>query len=90
MWAEFGKACKDCVTQNDGQTYCAFRIAGCATIFSSLPVFLGCVIYSVVHSKPFDMVGFGGAIGAILSGAALLAGGVAIKSRTEGGCNDGQ
>jgi len=83
MWSEIKKLLHDCLTENDGQTYCPFRVSGFALNLLSYPTFIGSTVYTVWHSHTFDMVSFGTAHAAILAGCAALAGGVALKARTD-------
>jgi len=84
MWSEFKKLLKDCMTEVDGKSYCPFRVGGFALTSTSLPTFIALSVYDVVfHSQHFDMVSFGTAFGAMMTGIAMLAGGVAFKARGE-------
>jgi hypothetical protein len=77
------KVFKDCTTENNGTSFCPFRVSVMFMIFTGWPVFLGAVIFTVWHSHTFDMIAFGTAFGAMFAGTATLAGGVAVKSRFE-------
>jgi hypothetical protein len=83
MWAELKKLLKDCLTENGNKTYCMFRVAGAFHAVTGVSTFVGGAVYTIVHSHAFDMQSFGIAFGAMMSGCALLAGGVAMKARTE-------
>jgi hypothetical protein len=83
MWAELKKLVHDCLTENNGQTYCPFRLATAFMITTGWPSFLAMSFYSVWHSKSFDMVSFGTAFAAMLAGTAILVGGITVKSRYE-------
>jgi hypothetical protein len=85
MWAELKKLVKDCITEIDGQTYCPFRVGGVALTSVSLPTFIALAVFSVWKDPAhhFDMIAFGTAFGAMMTGIALLTGGVAIKARGE-------
>jgi hypothetical protein len=82
-WSECKKLVHDCLTENDGQTYCPFRVSGLFLNLMGFPTFIGCSLYSVFRDHHFDMIAFGTAFGAMLSGCAVLAGGVAMKARTD-------
>lgn len=77
------KLVKDCLTENDGESYDAFRVAGCALATLGIPTFIGGVIYTTVASGKFDATGFALGFGGMLSGLAVLAGGVALKQKTD-------
>jgi hypothetical protein len=83
MWAQLKKLTKDCLTENDNKTYCPFRVAGAMLTSAGLPTFISGVGYNVIHNHAFDMTAFGMAFGAMMSGVAFLAGGVAAKARTD-------
>jgi hypothetical protein len=83
MWTSAKKVIKDCTTENNGESYCAFRVAAMTVIATGFPTFLACTIYTVVRNGTFDMCSFGTALCAILGGCGVLAGGVALKARTE-------
>lgn len=85
MWTTIKKLVKDCTTEIDGKTYCPFRVGGFALSASSFPTFIGLAIFSVVGdpSHHFDMIAFGTAFGAMMSGIGLLCGGVTFKARGE-------
>ena len=81
-WATFKKVVKDCATEVDGESYCTFRVSGCILTILGVPAFIFMSVYSVMNdpSHHFDMLAFGSAFGGILSGLAMLAGGVAFKA----------
>lgn len=83
MIALLAKVLKDCTTENNGTSYCPFRIGG--MIFSAMvfPTFTWATIYSVLQTHHFDYMAFGAAVGAIFTSIALLAHGVAAKARTD-------
>lgn len=83
MRALIKKLIHDCLTENDGVSYCPFRLGGAALSVTGIPTFIGCAIYSTVTSGRFDYVGFGTSFGMIMTGMAGLAAGVAIKARTD-------
>lgn len=82
MWHEFKKLLHDCLTENNGTSYCPFRVGGFALSAAGIPTFIGCQVWATLHGEwhPMD---FGSGFAAILGGMALLAGGVAIKARTD-------
>jgi len=85
MWATIRKVVKDCSTEIDGKTFCPIRVGGMSLIGSGIPTFIGLSIFSVIQNPEhhFDMIAFGTAFGAIMSGIALVAGGVTFKARGE-------
>lgn len=85
MWSILKKLINDCLTETDGKTYCPFRVGGFSLSAAGIPTFLGLAVYAVVKSAAhqFDMIGFGTAFGAMMTGLALLAGGVAVKAKGE-------
>lgn len=80
---ELMKMVKDCLTENNGESYCPFRVAGAALASSGIPTFLGCAVLSVWRHGAFDAVAFGTGFAAMMGGMAVLAGGVAMKARTD-------
>jgi hypothetical protein len=85
MWLTIKKVVRDCSTEIDGKTYCPFRVGGLSLIGSGIPTFIGLAIYSTVANPDhhFDMIAFGTAFGAMMTGIGLLAGGVTFKARGE-------
>lgn len=88
MIATLKKLIKDCLTENDGASYCPFRVGGAVLSATGIPTFIGCTIYTVLQTHHFDMMSFGAAFAAIFGGMGALAGGVGWKARsdTPGGC----
>lgn len=75
----------DCCSENDGQSYDLPRVAAFFMVFTGFPSFLALTAYSV-YSGPdhhFDMIAFGTAFGAILSGVAMVTGSIAFKQRSD-------
>lgn len=61
-----------------------FRVGGGLLTMLSVPTFIGLTVYSTARPEHhFDMIAFGTAFGAMMSGIGLLAGGVAFKARGE-------
>lgn len=85
MFATLKTLVKDCTTEIDGKTYCPFRVGGFALSASTFPTFIGLAIFSVVADPGhrFDMIAFGTAFGAMMTGLGLLAGSVTFKARGE-------
>lgn len=85
MFTQFKKMVKDCLTQNDGQSYDFPRVLTVAIASTGFPTFLGLAVYSVYAAPEhhFDMIAFGAGFGAILGGLAAAAGGVAFKQKTD-------
>jgi hypothetical protein len=84
MWASLKKVANDCITENDGKTYCPFRISGCALSATGIPAFIGLAIHSAIANHHFDMQEFGVAFSTMMGGISVLAGTVALKVRSEG------
>lgn len=80
---ELLKLLKDCLTENNGHSYCPFRVGGAALAGGGIPTFLGCTITAVLKTGQFDAVAFGTGFAAMFGGMAVLAGGVAMKARTD-------
>ncbi|WP_017773856.1 hypothetical protein [Paraburkholderia kururiensis] len=84
MWKTITKFFKDCMTEQDGQSYCPFRIAGCGLSATSIPTFIGLTIWSVMKgNQAWDMKSFAIAFGGMMTGISVLAGTVAFKVKTE-------
>lgn len=83
VFASIIKLFRDCLTENDGASYCPFRVGGFALSGSAIPTFIGCTIWTTIRSGQFDAVTFGAAFISMMSGLAILAGGVALKARTD-------
>jgi len=81
--SELFKMIKDCLTENNGQSYCPFRVAGCALAASGIPTFLGCAIYATYKSGSFQFAQFGIGFASMMTGIAVLATGVAFKAKTD-------
>lgn len=84
MWAAIKKLLKDCMTEQDGRTYCPFRIAGAGLTSTSIPTFIGLSVWSVVKGgQHFSATDFSIAFGGMMTGISVLAGTVAFKTRSE-------
>jgi hypothetical protein len=85
MWAALKKLVKDCLTENNGESYDVIRVVTALVGASGLPTFIGLSIYSVVASTDhhFPMTEFGAAFGLILSGLCAAAIGVGQKQKTD-------
>jgi hypothetical protein len=85
MWATLKKLVKDCITENDGQSYDVIRVIVMLVGASGFPTFLGLAIYSVIASPEhrFAMTEFGAAMCAILVGLCTAAIGVGQKQKTD-------
>lgn len=81
----FRKVFDDCCSENDGKSYDLPRVAAFFMVFTGFPTFLALVAYSVYANTDhhFDMIAFGTAFGAILSGVAMVTGSIAFKQRTD-------
>jgi hypothetical protein len=94
MFFQLKKLIKDCLTENDGQSYDVTRVIVALVGTSGFPTFLGCTIYSV-WSNPdhhFDMQSFGISMCAMLTGLCAAAIGIGQKQRTDTDdrCRDSQ
>jgi len=83
MFAQLKKLIHDCLTENDGKSYCPFRVSGAALSATSIPTYAGAAITCLIKSGTLDFVAFGTGFAAIMGGLGLLAGGVAFKARTD-------
>jgi hypothetical protein len=84
MWTTTKKLFRDCLTESNG-SYDVTRVITLGIAGTGWPVFLGCTIYSV-YANPehhFDMMNFGTAMLAILTGTCAAAVGIAYKQRTD-------
>lgn len=70
------KFIRDIFTEDDGQTYCAARVCGVASVFGYIAV----SIIHVVHGNPMDFNQLGVGCGAVLVGAGTFVG---IKAKTQ-------
>jgi hypothetical protein len=80
---ELMKMVKDCLTENNGTSYCPFRVAGGALAAGGIPTFIGCTVFATVSTGRFDSTQFGIAFGSMMAGLTALAAGVAFKARTD-------
>jgi hypothetical protein len=83
MWRALKKILKDCMTEQDGVTWCPFRIAGCGTTATSIPTFIWLAVWSALHGQPVDLKDFAIAFGGMMTGISVLAGTVAFKIKSE-------
>ncbi len=74
---------KDCLTENNGRSYCPVRVGIAALSVGGIPTFVGCTVWSVIHDGHWDPVQFGAAFCAIASGLAAAGGGIAMKAKTD-------
>lgn len=77
------KLIKDCLTENDGTSYCPFRVAGASLSTLGIPTFVAGGITSIVKTGSLDYIAFATGFSAMLAGLAVLAGGVALKAKTD-------
>lgn len=83
MFAQLKKLIHDCLTENDGKSYCPFRVSGATLASTGIPTFVAAGIASLINHHGLDYVAFGTGFAAIMGGLGLLAGGVAFKARTD-------
>lgn len=82
MFSILKKLISDCLTENDGMSYCPVRVAGFSLAMTSIPTFIFCAVMAGLHGH-FDFMGFGTAFAAMMGGLGVLAGGVALKAKTD-------
>jgi hypothetical protein len=83
MWQTIKKVIKDCCTENNGTSYCPFRVSGFAFSAGACPTFTACAVWTTIQTGHMDYMAFGAGFASIMGGLALLAGGVAFKARTD-------
>jgi hypothetical protein len=83
MFTALKKLLHDCLTENDGASYCPFRVAGFALSSTGIPTFIGGTIWDIYQTGHFDSMVFAGSFSAMMGGMTILATGVAIKARTD-------
>jgi len=73
---------KDCLTENDGKSYCPFRVSGCFIVLLGVPAFILLEVWSVVQQgHTFDMTAFGAAFGEMMTGIGILSGAATLKGK---------
>ncbi|MCD4504295.1 hypothetical protein LQR30_09275 [Chromobacterium piscinae] len=77
------KCLKDCLTENDGASYCPFRIAGMALAGSGIPTFIWGAVHTVLMTGALDYVAFATGFGGMLTGLTVLCAGIALKAKTD-------
>ncbi|MEX3764445.1 hypothetical protein [Paraburkholderia phenoliruptrix] len=82
MFDTIKRVLKDCTTENDGSSYCPFRVTGLALAGGGIPTFIGAGIWAAYQGH-FDFVAFGTGFAAMLGGLGVLAGGIALKAKTD-------
>lgn len=83
MFAGLKKLLRDCLTENDGASFCPFRVSGFALSSTAIPTFIGGTLWDIYKTGHFDSMVFAGAFSTMLGGLTILATGVAIKARTD-------
>lgn len=83
MFASISKLIKDCLTENNGTSYCPFRVAGAALSTTGIPTFIAGGVVSIYKTGSLDYITFAGGFSAMLAGLAVLAGGIAMKAKTD-------
>ena len=71
------------ITENDGKSACPFRIAGLALSGGGIPTFLLSSVYTTYKNEAFDPIQFATSFSLMMGGLAVLAGGVALKAKTD-------
>lgn len=79
---ELKKLVKDCLTENNGTSYDPFRVAGATLTSAGIPTFIGAALVQI-HTGKLDLFQFATAFATMLAGLAVLAGGVALKAKTD-------
>lgn len=82
MWEQIKRLVKDCLTENNGTSYCPFRVTGLVLAGGGIPTYIGAGILAAWQGH-FDFVAFGTGFAAMLGGLGMLAGGIALKARTD-------
>ncbi|AXT46337.1 hypothetical protein [Chromobacterium rhizoryzae] len=77
------KCIKDCLTENDGSSYCPFRVSGAALAGSGIPTFIWGTVHTVIKTGTLDYVAFATGLGGMLTGFTVLCAGVALKAKTD-------
>lgn len=78
------KLAKDCLTENNGESYDFGRVTLVLFVLTGLPTFIACVFISVVWpDHHFDMIAYGTAFGGMLAGVATVIGTTALKQKTD-------
>lgn len=83
MFASISKLIKDCLTENDGKSYCPFRVSGASLSALGIPTFVAGGVMSIIKTGTLDYITFATGFGAMMTGLAVLAGGIALKARTD-------
>ena len=83
MFATISKLVKDCLTENDGASYCPFRVSGSALSALGIPTYMAGGIMSIYKTGTLDYITFATGFGAMMTGLAVLAGGIALKAKTD-------
>lgn len=76
MWEEIKKVIHDCLTEDDGVSYCPAKISSFIALFS----YLGNTTYSIHTGHAPDLQSFGVGLAAVLSGCGAL---IAAKQATQ-------
>lgn len=85
----FRKLVHDCLTENDGKSYCPIRVLGMLYGVGVFPVFAGGVVFIIWHTHQFPMLEFAGAFSTIVSSFGILAAGIRFKAKTDTPAPDG-
>lgn len=83
MFETIKRVVKDCVTENNGTSYCPFRVSGFGFAAGGCPTFLACALWTTFKTGHCDYMAFGAGFASMMGGLALLAAGVAMKARTD-------
>jgi hypothetical protein len=83
MFEQIKKLVKDCLTENNGTSYCPFRVAGASLSVLGIPTFVAGGIASIYKTGALDYITFATGFGAMMTGLAVLAGGIALKAKTD-------
>lgn len=82
MIAALLKLLRDCLTENDGTSYCPVRVCGMSLALPAVLIFVAGGAFAVVDGK-FDFQGFASAFTTMMGGFGLLGLGVAGKALTD-------
>ena len=78
------KVVTDVNTENDGKSWDAVRLAGSYLLLPGIPVFFWGVVYDSLQQHRFNYSGFAWGMGGIGAVILQLAGGINLKTRTDG------
>jgi hypothetical protein len=82
MWQTLKKLVHDCLTENDGISYCPVRLFGCGLAMGGIPTYLiGGIV--AIHTGHFEFQAFSIGFATMMGGLGALGLGVAAKAFTD-------